>query len=172
MNINNKLPASSNLITWINCKDSISKRLKIKGEYQVRVLTRQNHNFLLSEREKFPEIRRGQFYLREVILYIDLKPVIYARTLVPKKYLRGYWGNIKKLKDKPLANIVFKNKRIKRSKFHFFYPSKSNRLYKIINSFGHHELAIGAVRQSSFSIKAQSVLLTEVFFENINQIKF
>ena len=168
----NYITESDNMNAWLHCRDSISDRLNKKGKYKVEVLSAKITNFLFSERNQYSSYRKQALYLREVLISINEKPVIYARTLMPKKYLRGFWGNIRKLQEKPLANIVFEDKSIKRSNFYFFIPSKVNALFKTINALSAKNLAIVAVRQSSFSKRKQKVLLTEVFFDNFYNVGF
>jgi hypothetical protein len=45
---------------------------------------------------------------------------MYARTVLPRKYLRGYWNDIKKLNTRSLSRIVYENPSIKRSNFFIF----------------------------------------------------
>jgi len=97
---------------------------------------------------------------------------MYARTILPSKYLRGFWRNIKKLKNEPLANIVFNKKRILRSHFKFRKPSYNDEFSKRIRGFGLEKTKIVAIRESSFQNKNQKVLLTEVFFSNFDQFDY
>ena len=96
---------------------------------------------------------------------------MYARTILPIAHLRGFWRNIKKLKNKPLADIVFK-KKILRSNFKFRKPSYNDEFSKRIRRFSLKKTKILAIRESTFRNKNEKVLLTEVFFNNINQFQY
>jgi len=168
----NFITPSNNLNTWLNSRQSISDKLNKIGNYRVEVINSKQNKLLLSEKIQFSTYQKEELYLREVLIYLNEKPLMYARTLLPKIYLRGFWGNIKKLKEKPLANIVFENKSIKRSKFDFFVPQKRDNLLKIINALNKHNLKVVVTRQSSFEMRKQCVLLTEVFFSNFNDVNY
>ena len=70
-------------------------------------------------------------FLREVLIYANDQPIIYARTVF-KKNLRQLSGLVKKLNENPLANIVFK-KKTKRSEFIFSHMSPNYKLSKRLN---------------------------------------
>ena len=99
-------------------------------------------------------------------------PIMYARTIFPVIHLRGFWRNIKKLKNKPLADIVFNKKKILRSDFKFRKPSFNDEFSKRIRRFSLKKTKIVAIRESTFRNKNEKVLLTEVFFNNFDQFQY
>ena len=101
------------------------------------------------------------------MIFANDRPIIYARTVF-KKNLRQLTSLVKKLNENPLANIVFK-KKTTRSEFIFSHMSPNYKLSKKLNS--QHvaiENSIGA-RQSNFLCKGEKILLTEIFFKDINR---
>jgi chorismate-pyruvate lyase len=106
-------------------------------------------------------------FLREVLIYANDEPIIYARTVF-KKNLRQLTGLVKKLNENPLANIVFK-KKTKRSEFIFSHMSPNYKLSKRLNA---KQIAIKkfvGARQSNFLCRGERILLTEIFFKDINR---
>ena len=105
-----KINAKSELRFWLSNRKSLSKRVKNIAQFQVIQIRPSNIKFLKIEGEKFRNIRDGQLYLREVMIYADDRLVMYARTVTPKINLRGFWRGIRKLQDNPLSDIIFEKK--------------------------------------------------------------
>ena len=53
------------------------------------MLEDKNKNLLLSEKNFFPLHKAENIFLREVIIFANGVPIMYARTVLPRKYLRG-----------------------------------------------------------------------------------
>ena len=81
-------------------------------------------------------------------------------------------NDIKKVNTNSLSKVVYENPSIKRSKFSYLAPSINNNILKKINSLkiDSKNLVIG--RQSYFEYKRKNILLTEYFFEAINNFEF
>ena len=102
-----KINGKSELRFWVSNRKSISKRIKNIAQFKVIQIRPAIKKFLKIERDKFRNIRDGQLYLREVMIYADGHLVMYARTATPKINLRGLWRGIKRLQDHPLSDIIF-----------------------------------------------------------------
>ena len=167
-----KINAKSELRFWLSNRKSLSKRVKNIAQFQVIQIRPSNIKFLKIEGEKFRNIRDGQLYLREVMIYADDRLVMYARTVTPKINLRGFWNGIKRLQDNPLSDIIFEQKVIKRSPFIYSRFSKNGDISKSVRNSGHNDSNILVSRQSMFNYNNKSVLLTEVFFKNFEHLRF
>jgi chorismate-pyruvate lyase len=97
---------------------------------------------------------------------------MYARTILPSRCLKGFWHKIKKLNNKPLADIVFRRKHIARSRFQFKKSSINDDFTKRIATFDLKNTNILATRQSTFKNRNEKVLLTEVFFNNFEKFDY
>ena len=167
-----KINGKSEFRFWLSNRRSLSKRVKNIAQFQVVKIRPVIIKFLKIERDKFRNIRSGQLYLREVIIYADGRLVMYARTVTPKINLRGFWRGIKELQDNPLADIIFEKKVIKRSSFIYSKFSKNDDISKSVRNSGHNDSNILVSRQSMFDYNSNSVLLTEVFFKNFEHLRF
>ena len=125
------------------------------------------NTFFNDEKLFFKTTRSGSLFLREVLIYANDQPIIYARTVF-KKNLRQLTGLVKKLNENPLANIVFK-KKTKRSEFIFSHMSPNYKLSKRLNSNQIATEKIVGARQSNFLSRGERILLTEIFFKDINR---
>ena len=163
-----------NMNQWVKNKSSLTDRIKKIANLKIRLVANnyKNKNLLLSEKNFFPLHKAENIFLREVIIFANGVPIMYARTVLPRKYLRGYWNDIKKLNTNSLSRIVYENPSIKRSNFSYLAPSLNNKILKKINSLkiDSKNLVIG--RQSYFEYKRKNILLTEYFFEAINNFEF
>ena len=169
---NKNIKIENKLKYWLIDVKSLSYRIRNIAKLEIIPIKVRKIKLFLNEKKVFGYKKPEKFYLREVLIYADTLPIMYARTILPSKYLRGFWRNIKKLKNEPLANIVFNKKRILRSHFKFRKPSYNDEFSKRIRGFGLEKTKIVAIRESSFQNKNQKVLLTEVFFSNFDQFDY
>lgn len=165
---------SINMRQWIKNKNSLTDRINKIANLKIKLVTNnhKNKNLLLSEKNFFPLYKAENIFLREVIIFADELPIMYARTVLPRKYLRGYWNDIKKLNTNSLSKVVYENPSIKRSNFSYLAPSINNNILKKINSLKIESKNLAIGRQSYFEYKRRNILLTEFFFEAINNFEF
>ena len=152
---------------FLTYKSSITNKISQKANLKIERNKEFPNTIFNDEKLFFKTSRSGSLFLREVLIYANDQPIIYARTVF-KKNLRQLTGLVKKLNENPLANIVFK-KKTKRSEFIFSHMSPNYKLSKRLNS--KHiatEKFVGA-RQSNFLCKGERILLTEIFFKDINR---
>ncbi len=167
-----KITDKTELRFWLSSKKSLSKRIKNIAHFRIMQVKPPVTRSLKTEEIKFRGIRSTQLYIREVMIYANGQPIMYARTVTPKKNLRGFWGRIKRLEDNPLSDIIFDKKIIKRSPFIFRRYSINDDLTKSVRQIGQDYSNILVSRQSMFDHKKKKVLLTEVFFKNYQSLNF
>ncbi|MDE2118482.1 MAG: chorismate lyase [Betaproteobacteria bacterium] len=110
---------------------------------------------------------RQKIYTREVLLYADGMPVVFAHSVVAPQHLRGAWHALRRLGNHPLGALLFAHPLVERAPLH----------YKVLKP--HHALYRGAVavldtapgrlwaRRSLFSLHGAPLLVTEVFLPGI-----
>ena len=162
----------SKLKFWLLDMKSLSYRIRNIAKLEIIPFETRGSNIFLNEKKVFGNIKSENLYLREVLIYADKLPIMYARTVLPSKFLRGYWNKIKKLNNKPLADIVFDRKMIMRSDFKFKKPSINDDFSRKIKMLNLKNTKILATRQSTFKNKNEKVLLTEVFFNNFEKFDY
>ena len=154
---------------YLTYKSSITNKISQKASLRIERNKDFPNTIFNDEKLFFKTGRSGSLFLREVLIYANDEPIIYARTVF-KKNLRQLTGLVKKLNENPLANIVFK-KKTKRSEFIFSHMSPNYKLSKRLNA---KQIAIKkfvGARQSNFLCKGERILLTEIFFEDINRFR-
>lgn len=109
--------------------------------------------------------------VREVYLYCNDTPVVFAHSVVARKHLQGAWRGLSRLGNRSLGTLLFTNPLIKRAEFG----------YKQLNI--HHPLFKRAcqrlqapppslwARRSLFMLQGQPILVTEVFLPAILRLK-
>ena len=90
-NVNDLNIDSINMNNWIKNKSSLTDRIKKIANLKIKLVTNnyKNRNLLLSEKHFFPFHKAENIFLREVIIFANESPIMYARTVLPRKYLRG-----------------------------------------------------------------------------------
>lgn len=167
--VNIKIGIKLNL--WVKDKSSLSKKIINTMPFKIKNLKVRHIKVFNDEKVFFKKENTRDFFIREVLIFADKLPVIYARTVIPKKYLRGFWGRVKRLKNSPLSKIVFNKKCILRSDFVFKKLSDNDELRKRLNACKIYESGAITARKSAFNHKGEKVLLTEVFLSSIEGIK-
>tara|TARA_B100001175_G_scaffold280899_1_gene258963 strand:+ start:244 stop:765 length:522 start_codon:yes stop_codon:yes gene_type:complete len=168
---NKNIQIENRLKYWLLDVKSLSYRISNIAKLEIIPVKERKNRVFSNEKKVFGYKKSEDLYLREVLIYADKVPIMYARTILPIIHLRGFWRNIKKLKNKPLADIVFK-KKILRSNFKFRKPSYNDEFSKRIRRFSLKKTKILAIRESTFRNKNEKVLLTEVFFNNFDQFQY
>ena len=169
---NKNIQIDGKLKLWLLDMKSLSYRIRNIAKLEIIPVDSRGSNIFLDEKKVFDNKKSEHLYLREVLIYADKLPIMYARTVLPSKYLRGFWHKIKKLKNKPLADIVFDRKMIIRSDFKFKKPSINDNFSRKIKMLNLKKTKILATRQSTFMNKNEKAVLTEVFFNNLEKFDY
>jgi chorismate--pyruvate lyase len=101
---------------WLRAPGSLSKRLAALGKrYEVQVLRQGVTPFRRHERDALGLPRRGCTVVREVILRVDGRPLVWARSSVHQSALAGPWKALKGLGARPLGHLLYDDPRVTRS---------------------------------------------------------
>lgn len=104
-------PVSPRLRQWLTAPGSLTARLRLHGTVRVEVLDQ-------GRRRLWPQERHALGgcvgHVREVVLRIDERPAIWARSSVPVRAVRGPWQAIRGLGTRPLAELLFSHRAVRR----------------------------------------------------------
>lgn len=104
--------------------------------------------------------------MREVVLYSDAGPLVFARSIVPKRDLYGAWQSLKYLGNASLGTWLFAQPRLLRSPLHYKKLSHTQLLARRARyCLKDNSLAPHWARCSLFSLGTQKMLVSEVFLE-------
>lgn len=149
-------------INWLFETSSLTARLKQNSQYfEVKVLSEIVQD-LTSEQADLLKVDKQSALFREVILYCDKKPQVYAQSWIPlgKKQILNH--DLGALGKKPLGEKIFKDPSIKRdiieiAKFGATHPvANVAKMLDLdeLNSWG---------RRSVLSLASQKLLVCEIF---------
>jgi chorismate lyase len=161
--INNKISVTSVKLLKNNCDRRILCLLKDKGSltaslkqefgsnFFVKVIKNKKDKIYLVEKKMLAEKNTKKAFVREVFLYGDGKKKVFARTIIPLKNLKSPLSVFTKIGNKPLGEILFKQKKNKRKNIQIIKIKQENNVI-----YG---------RISQFFLHNRSFLLTEVFLK-------
>jgi chorismate lyase len=103
------------LLRWLDAPGSLSRRLAAMGErFEVQTLRQGVAPLLPGEARDIRSAGR-RCLVREVVLRVDGVPLVWARTVVQAHAVRGPWRALAGLGSRPLADLLFCDKNVRRS---------------------------------------------------------
>lgn len=100
---------------WLTTRFSITAKLRHAGHLRVEVLEDSWQSPSPRERLRLGLKTREQARVRSVILFVDDEAVVYARSIIPARSLKGVWRYLPYLDNRPLGGYVYKSKALRRS---------------------------------------------------------
>lgn len=99
---------------WLTGAGSLSARLQAVCEhYAVQPVRQGSSPLRRNERSLLPACR-GRTHAREVVLRCDGEPLVYARTVVDARHVRGPWRALRGLGTRPLGHMLFQDQALAR----------------------------------------------------------
>lgn len=103
---------SASLRRWLLAPGSLTARLRAHGQVTVQV-TRQGREALWPQEREALGTHEG--HVREVVLLIDGRPAVWARSVTPLRAAKGPWQAMKGLGTRPLAELLFTRRQVQRT---------------------------------------------------------
>ena len=104
---------------------------------------------------------------REVFLYADDLPVVFAHSACARQYLHGAWSAVRNLGNKPLGALLFAHPLVDRKPLHYKALRSAHPLYRRATvALGNPPCKLWA-RRSLFYLHDAPLLVTEVFLPDI-----
>lgn len=167
------------LTPWLVNEGSLTKHLQHRYlDFHVRPLVVAHAKPLIDERAMLCLHGAQRAFVREVLLYGNNAPVIFAHSVMALKHLRGSWAGLETLGKQPLGATLFAKKNIKRTTLAYQKLSPNSHLGK--NTWRQmHAIGLlkptGAVwaRRSIFSLhrkvhqQPMRIMVTEVFLPTL-----
>lgn len=107
--------------------------------------------------------------IREVFLYGNGKPVVFAHSVLPRNSLQGEWRDLGRLGNKPLGATLFANPKVKRTPLAYKKLSAQHALYQAATNDMKAKPAYLWARRSVFSLNCASIMVIEVFLPDLIQ---
>jgi chorismate--pyruvate lyase len=110
-------------------------------------------------------------YSREVFLFADGKPVVFAHSTCASEHLRGAWQAMNGLGNRSLGSLLFTHPLVIRQPLHFKTLRAHHPLYRsATQTLGAAPDTLWA-RRSLFTLHGAPLLVTEVFLPQILKLK-
>ena len=162
---------SSEITGWLLDQGSLTQKLidRSNGKLRVEVLQQRIERARLSEYKALahyaPLNTRRWAVIREVVLYGNNTPWVYARTAIPLSTLKGPLRRLHYLGNKPLGGALFADPTMRRQGLEIaaihrhHLPKNAQNLHQSTNTIWG--------RRSVFFLKDKPLLVCEVFLENL-----
>ena len=102
---------SASLRRWLQAPGSLTARLRAHGAVTLQVTRQGRQTLWPQEREA---LGTSEGHVREVVLLIDGRPAVWARSVTPLPAVKGPWQAMKGLGTRPLAELLFTRRHVQR----------------------------------------------------------
>ena len=117
------------ILSWLNEPGSITFRIKSFSSFRLKLL-RDGPGEVDTFEDDIVITNYDENNIREVVLYSDEEPLIYAKSIIPLETIRLGLGILGNLKENPLGDILFSNPEIKKEYMLFSkFESNKKRFY-------------------------------------------
>ena len=113
------------ILSWLNESGSITSRIKSFSDFKLKLL-RDSPGEVDAAVDDLIISNYKENNIREVLLYSDEEPLIYAKSIIPLETIRLGLGVLGNLKENPLGDILFSNPEIKKE-YMLFSKFESNK---------------------------------------------
>ena len=158
----------TDLAHWLRDRGSLTQRIQQRcSHFAVRNVRSGLARIALDESALLGIEPQQLAWSREVFLYADGQPVVFAHSALARKDLRGVWSEVRTLGNKPLGALLFAHPLVVRKPLHYQSLRNTHPLYRraavVLNVSPHRLWA----RRSLFYLHDAPLLVTEVFLPGI-----
>jgi len=148
---------------WLIDPSSLTARLKQHNDkFNIEVLGQQVQT--CSKQEANSDIAEGeQVLVREVLLFCDKKPQVFARSLLPLSSLTGEEQKLAKLGEQSLGQVLFNHADLIRKGFEIASFDQKSSLTPLLNALHLSQSTHLWGRRSVFIVKNKPIMVAEVF---------
>lgn len=154
---------------WLFDPASLTSRLvaACNGNFRVHVLDQAWYNPLHNESRRLGMRYKRMALIREVLLYCDDTPWVFARTVIPKSTLSGKRKFLANLGSRPLGAVLFSDPNMHRDDFEITKLTTGHYLYeKAVQGLADAPASIWG-RRSVFYLQNKPLLVNEIFLPAI-----
>lgn len=153
---------------WLIDKGSLTLRLqKIYPIFRVKSLCVNDAKPIIDEALMLNLPIYKTALIREVLLFGNQQPVVFAHSVLPRASLRGAWQGLGKLGNQPLGAALFANPSVKRAPLRYKKLFPHQVLYQKATQHLSSKPAYLWARRSVFSLNCATILVTEIFLPQL-----
>jgi chorismate--pyruvate lyase len=102
---------------WLTAPGALTNRLRELGPVTVRVVHEASEGATRDEAAALGLVPRAPVWVREVVLSVKGHPCVAARSVTPLADSHSVWQAIRRLRSRPLADLLYHDRTIRRSSF-------------------------------------------------------
>lgn len=158
---------------WLFDATSLTARIidACRGRFRVEVISQGWQRPMLNE-EQCLKIRAGRHALiRQVYLYCNDTPWVFARTVIPLTTLRGKERHLAHLQNRPLGAVLFAEPTMRRSEVEVAEIKPGQRLFHTATARLVADPKSIWGRRSVFYLHDKPLLVSEIFLPDIPTVK-
>ena len=165
----------ADIAPWLRDRGSLTQRIQQRcTDFAVRGVRSGLARIALDEAALLGIAPHQLAYSREVFLYADGRPVVFAHSAFARRHLHGAWSAVRTLGDRPLGALLFAHPLVERKPLHYQALRNTHPLYQraiAVLSGASFDPAIDEARlwarRSLFYLHDAPLLVTEVFLPGI-----
>ncbi len=152
------------LLPWLRDRGSLTQRIRSRcNAFSVRPVRSGLARIAFDESAVLGLGPHRRAWSREVFLYADSQPVVFAHSACAQKHLRGPWGGVAGLGSKPLGELLFTHPLVERRPLHYKALHPHHPLYRSAAVVLGDAPGRLWARRSLFLLHGAPLLVTEVF---------
>lgn len=159
---------------WLTDPDSLTARIRARcGAFGVVVVRQAPGRAMRDEAVLLGLRMHERVWLREVLLLADGVPVVFARSVVSRRHVRGAWHMFHGMGARPLGAALFADPRIARQPLAAAcLDARDARYHRAIEVTGLQPAPRCLwARRSVFRLRGRPLLVTEVFLPAILRLR-
>ena len=162
------LGCAAGLAPWLRDRGSLTRRIQQRcARFAVRGVRSGLARIAPDETALLGVAQRHFAWSREVFLYADNRPVVFAHSACARRHLRGAWSAVHNLGDKPLGALLFAHPLVERKPLHYKALRNTHPLYRRAAAALDSPPGRLWARRSLFYLHGAPLLVTEVFLPEI-----
>lgn len=161
--------ASHQYHRWLIEKGSLTAKLQQRyPDFYVEPLSVRYRKPAVEEAALLHMAVNDSAQVREVLLYGNGRPVVFAHSVLPRRSLHGEWRGLAGLGNKPLGAVLFANPKVKRTPLSYKKLTANHALYREAMRYVASKPEYLWARRSIFSLNCASIMVTEVFLPSLS----
>jgi len=158
----------ADIASWLRDHGSLTRRIQERcTNFAVRNVHSGLARIALDESALLGIAPQLLAYAREVYLYADNHPVVFAHSVVAREHLFGTWAAVRSLGSKPLGAMLFAHPLVNRKPLHYKALRANHPLYQRAATLLSDPPNRLWARRSLFHLHGVPLLVTEVFLPEI-----
>ena len=151
---------------WLQRPGALTAGLRKLGRVDLRVVAEHADTLSAAEAWMLQRPETSPIWVREIVMAIDGVDSVFARSFTPLPASTGLWQGMRKLQTRPLADMLYNDPDITRSRFYTCRLTNSEPMYRsAVQAFGTqcppaHDLL---ARCSVFRRSGEPLLVAECF---------